>query len=64
VEEDPRKDRLDLESQLLEGLQSRRDPCIHSVRGVSSDSLEIAPRYRGDAIFVEEKGIDEESACL
>jgi hypothetical protein len=64
VEEDPRKDRLDLESQLLEGLQSRRDPCIHSVKGVSSDSLEIAPRYGGDAIFVEEKGIHEENACI
>ena len=42
MEEDPRKDRLDRESQLLEGLQSRKDLCIHTIRGVSNDTLEIA----------------------
>jgi hypothetical protein len=31
VEEDPVEDRLDRESQLLEGLQSKRDQCIHFV---------------------------------
>ena len=46
MEKELGEDTLDRESKLLEGLQSRRDPCIHSVRGVSSDSLEIAPRYR------------------
>jgi hypothetical protein len=42
VEEELGEDRLDRESKLLEGLQSRRDQYIHSVRGVSSDTLEIA----------------------
>ena len=41
VEEDPREDRLDKETQLLEGLQSRGDPCIHFVRDMSRDTLEI-----------------------
>jgi len=64
VEEDPRKDKLDREPQLLEGLQSRGDSCIHFVSGVSRDTLEIAPRCLGDVIFVEEKGIDGESARM
>jgi hypothetical protein len=64
MEEDPGKDRLDRESQLLEGLQSRRDQCIHSVKDVSSDILEIASRCRRDVIFVEERGINGESACM
>jgi hypothetical protein len=42
VEEELGEDRLDKESKLLEGLQSRRDQYIHYVRGVSSDTLEIA----------------------
>jgi len=64
VEEDHGEDMLDRESRLREGLQSKRDPCIHSIRGVSSDTLEIAPRCRGDVIFVEERGIDRESAHI
>jgi len=46
VEEDPGEDRLDKEPQLLEGLQSRGDPCIHFIRGVARDTLEIAPLCR------------------
>jgi hypothetical protein len=42
VEEELGEDRLDKESKLLEGLQSIRDQYIHYVRGVSSDTLEIA----------------------
>ena len=64
VEEDLGEDRLDRESKLLEGIQSRRDQYIHSVRGVSSDTLEIALRCRGDIILIEEKGIDGESAHM
>jgi len=64
VEEDAGEDRLDKESKLLEGLQSRRDQYIHYVKGVSSATLEIALRCRGDVIFVEERGIDGESARM
>ena len=64
VEEELREDTLDRESKLLEGIQSRRDQYIHSVRGVSSDTLEIALRCRGDIILIEEKGIDGESAHM
>jgi hypothetical protein len=64
VEEDLGEDNLDRESKLLEGLQSRRDQYIHSIRGVSSDTLEIALRCQGDVIFVEERGIDGESARI
>ena len=42
MDEELGEDRLDKESKLLEGLQSRRDQYIHYVRGVSSDTLEIA----------------------
>jgi hypothetical protein len=42
VEKELGEDTLDRESKLLEGLQSRRDQDIHFVRGVSSDTLEIA----------------------
>jgi hypothetical protein len=42
VEEELGEDRLDRESKMMEGLQSRGDHYIHSVRGVSSDTLEIA----------------------
>jgi hypothetical protein len=42
VEEDPREDKLDREPHLLEGLQSKRDPCIHFISGVSKDTMEIA----------------------
>jgi hypothetical protein len=62
VEKDLEEDSLDRESKLLEGLQSRRDQYIHSVRGVSSDTVEIALRCRGDVLFIEERGIDGESA--
>jgi hypothetical protein len=64
VEEDLGEDSLDRESKLMEGLQSRRDQYIHSVRGVSSNTLEIAPRCRGDVLFIEERGIDAESAHM
>jgi len=64
VEEDLGEDRLDRDSKLLEGLHSRRDQYIHSVRGVSSDTLAIALRCRGDVIFIEERGIDGESAHI
>jgi hypothetical protein len=42
VEEELEEDNLDRKSKLLEGLQSGRDWYIHSIRGVSSDTLEIA----------------------
>jgi hypothetical protein len=42
VEEELGEDNLDRESKLMEALQSRRDQYIHFVRGVSSDTLEIA----------------------
>ena len=42
VEEDLGEDSLDRESKLLEGLQGKKDQYIHFVRGVSSDTLEIA----------------------
>jgi hypothetical protein len=61
VEKDLGEDSLDRESKLLEGLQSKRDQYIHSVRGVSSDTVEIALRCRGDVLFIEERGIDGES---
>jgi hypothetical protein len=64
VEEELREDNLDRESKLLEGLQSRRDHYIHFVRGVSSDTLEIALQCRGDVIFVEVRGIDGKSARM
>jgi hypothetical protein len=64
VEEDPGEDKLDREPHLLEGLQSKRDPCIHFVSGVSRDTLEIASRSRRGVIFVEEKSIDGESAHM
>jgi hypothetical protein len=64
VEEDFGEDMLDMKSKLLEGLQSRRDQYIHSIRGVSSDTLEITLQCRGDVIFIEEKGIDGESAHM
>ena len=41
VEEDLGEDRLDRESKLLEGLHSRRDQYIHSVRGVSNDTWRL-----------------------
>jgi hypothetical protein len=41
VQKDPGEDRLNRESRMLECLQSRRDQCIHSVKGVSIDILEI-----------------------
>ncbi|XP_061971882.1 uncharacterized protein LOC133694394 [Populus nigra] len=53
VEKELGEDSIDRESKLLEGLQSKRDQYIHFVRGVSSDTLEIVLRCRGDAIFVE-----------
>jgi hypothetical protein len=64
VEDDLGEDSLDRESKLLEGLQSRRDQYIHSVRGVSSETLEIVLLCREDIIFVEERGIDGESARM
>nr|XP_034898788.1 uncharacterized protein LOC118037019 [Populus alba] len=64
VEKDIGEDRLDRESKLLEGLQSRKDQYIHSVRGVSSDTLEIALRSWGDVMFIEERGIDGESSRM
>jgi len=64
VEEKLREDSLDRESKLLEGLQSKRDQYIHFVRGVSSDTLEIVLRCRGDVIFVEVRGIDGKSARM
>jgi hypothetical protein len=64
VEEELGEDSLDRESKLLEGLQSIRDQYIHFVRGVSSDTLEIALRCRGDVIFVEVRGIDGKSARI
>jgi len=53
-----------MESQLLEDLQSRRDQCIYFVKGVSSDTLKIAPRCREDVIFVEDRGIDGENTRM
>jgi hypothetical protein len=64
VEEELGEDSLDRESKLLEGLQSKRNQHIHFVRGVSSDTLEIALRCRGDVIFVEVRGIDGKSARM
>jgi len=64
VEEELGEDSLDRESKLLEGLQSIRDQYINFVRGVSSDTLEIALRCRGDVIFVEVRGIDGKSAHI
>ena len=64
MEEELGEDSLDRESKLLEGLQSIRDQYIHFVRGVSSDTLEIALRCRGDVIFVEVRGINGKSACM
>jgi len=64
VEEELGEDSLNKESKLLEGLQSKRDQYIHFVRGVSSDTLEIALRCQGDVIFVEVMGIDGKSACM
>ena len=58
------EDTLDRESKLLEGLQSKRDQYICFVRGVSSDTREIALRCRGDVISVEVRGIDGESARM
>jgi hypothetical protein len=52
VEEELGEDSLDRESKLLEGLQSKRDQYICFVRGVSSDTQEIALRCRGNVIFV------------
>jgi len=56
VKEELGEDSLDRESKLLEGLQSKGYQYIRFVRGVSSDTLEIALRCRGDVIFVEVKG--------
>jgi hypothetical protein len=64
VEEELGEDSLDRESKLLEGLQSKRGRYIYFVRGVSSDTLEIALRCRGDVIFVEVRGIDGKSARM
>jgi len=64
VEEELGEDSLDRESKLLEGLQSKRDQYIRFVRGVSSDTREIALRCRGDVISVEVRGIDGESARM
>ena len=64
MEEKLGEDNLDKELELLEGLQSRRDPDIHFVRGVSSDTLEIALECQGDVIFVRVRGIDGESAHI
>jgi hypothetical protein len=64
VEDDLGEDSLNRESKLLEGLQSRRDQYIHSVRGVSSKTLEIVLLCQEDIIFVEERGIDGESARM
>jgi hypothetical protein len=64
MEEELGEDSLDRESKLLEGLQSKKDQYIHFVRGVSSDTLEIALRCRGDVIFVEVRGIDGKSVCM
>ena len=41
MEEELGEDRLDRESKLLEGLHSRRDQYIHSVRGVSNDTWRL-----------------------
>jgi hypothetical protein len=54
--EDLGEDKLDKESQLLEDLQSKRES--------QYGTLKIAPRCRGDAIFVEERGINGESAHM
>jgi hypothetical protein len=64
VEEELEEDSLDRESKLLESLQSKKDQYIYFVRGVSSDTLEIALRCRGDVIFVEVRGIDGKSAHM
>jgi len=64
VEEELGEDSLDRESKLLEGLQSKRDQYIHFVKGVSSDTLEIALRCGGDAIFIEVRRIDGKSAHM
>jgi len=64
VEEELGEDSLDRESKLLEGLQSKRDQYIRFVRGVSSDTRNIALRCRGDVIFVEVRGIDGKSARM
>jgi len=64
VEEELGEDSLDRELKLLEGLQSKRDQYIRFVRGVSSDTREIALRCRGDVIFVEVRGIDGKSARM
>jgi hypothetical protein len=64
VEEELGEDSLDRGSKLLKGLQSKRDQYIRFVRGVSSDTQEIALRCRGDVIFVEVKGIDGKSARM
>ena len=64
MEEKLGEDSLDRELELLEGLQSRRGPNIHFVRGVSSDIPEIALECRGDVIFVKVRGIDGESARM
>ena len=64
MEEEFGEDCLDRESKLLEGLQSKRDQHIHFVRGVSSETLEIAMRCRGDVIFVQVRGIDGKSVRM
>ena len=64
MEEELEEDNLDRESKLFEGLQSKRDQYIRFVRGVSSDTQEIALRCRGDVIFVEVRGIDGKSARM
>jgi hypothetical protein len=64
VEKELGEDSVDRESKLLEGLQSKRDQYICFVRGVSSETLEIALRCRGDVIFVEVRGIDGKSARM
>jgi hypothetical protein len=64
VEKELGEDSVDRESKLLEGLQSKRDQYICFVRGVSSETLEIALRCRGDVIFVEARGIDGKSARM
>jgi hypothetical protein len=38
VQKDPGEDKLDRESRMLECLQSRRDQCIHSVKGGAATS--------------------------
>jgi len=64
VEEELGEDSLDRESKMLEGLQSKRDQYIRFVRGVSSDTREIALRCQGDVIFVEVRGIDGKNARM